>query len=167
MDKKPLLLPAFLTDSLADACWEHDMMFITELSKLIDIPIDELRKTLLLSERKQSVCFAIEERTKWFDDIQCPALMKQDDGSYVRCSGFRICFEKKCSIHKTSVSSEKLKWISDTMFNEDSSEYVKIVKDGETRFVLKSALDTSIDKTIHTIKEKDDKDSCDSEEDDE
>lgn len=148
MEKKPLLLPAFLTDSLADACWEHDMMFITELSKLIDIPIDELRKTLLMSERKQSVCIAVDEKTKWFDDIQCPALIKQDDESFVRCSNFRICFNKKCSVHKICVSNENLKWISDTMFSEDSSKYVKIVEDGETKFVLKSKIpiDTKITK---------------------
>jgi hypothetical protein len=159
MEKKPLLLPAFLTDSLADACWEHDMMFITELSKLIDIPIDDLRKTLLMSERKQSVCIAVDEKTKRFDDIQCPALIKHDDDSFVRCSGFRICFEKKCSVHKTSVSSEKLKWISDTMFSHSSSEYVKIVEDGETRFILKSKI--PIDKKITKIKEGRDEDEDD------
>jgi hypothetical protein len=161
MEKKSLLLPAFLTDSLADACWEHDMMFISELSKLIDIPIDELRKTLLMSERKQSVCIAVDEKTKWFDDIQCPALIKQDDDSFVRCSGFRICFEKKCSVHKTSVSNTNLKWISDTMFSEDTSEYVKIVKDGETRFILKSKI--PLDKKITKIAEGDE----DEDEDDE
>ena len=156
MEKKTLLLPEFLTDSLADACWEHDMMFINELSKLIDIPIDELRKTLLMSERKQSVCIVAEERTKWFDDIQCPALMKQDDESFVRCSNFRVCFDKKCSVHKICVSNEKLKWINDSMFSDDSSEYVKVVKDGETRFILKSKI--PLDKKITKIEEDDDED---------
>ena len=103
MEKKNLRLPAFLIDSLDEACWEQDMMFITELSKLIDIPIMELRKTLLLDETKQSVCVALDEKTKYLESVQCPALIKQDNGSFVQCSNFRICFEKKCSVHKICV----------------------------------------------------------------
>ena len=140
MEKKSLRLPAFLIDSLMDACWEHDMMFISELSKLIDIPTSELRKTLLLDESKQSVCIATDEKTKYLESVHCPALIKQDDGSFLQCSNYRICFEKKCSVHKTSVSNTNLKWISDCMFSDSTSEYEKLVKDGETRFVLKTSL---------------------------
>lgn len=136
MEHKTLRLPAFLKDSLSNACWEHDMMFITELSRLIDVPIVELRKTLLMEESKQTVCIATEEKETFLDDIQCPAMLKQEDGSYTRCGNYRMCFEKKCSVHKTCVSNANLKWISDTMFNDGT--YVKNVKDGETNYTLKS-----------------------------
>ena len=136
MEKRPLRLPAHLVDAFSEVCWEQDMLFISELSKLIDVPITELRKTLLLADSKQSVCIATEDKTKYLDDIQCPAMMKQEDGSYLRCTGYRICFEKKCSLHKISVSSSNLKWISDPIFS--NGEYVKVINDGCTIYCLKS-----------------------------
>ncbi len=162
MEKKPLRLPAHLIEAFSDACWEQDMLFLSELSKLIDIPVSEMRKTLLMADTKQNVCVATEDKIKYLHDIQCPAMLKQEDGSYLRCSGYRICFEKKCSLHKTSISSSNLKWISDPIFS--NGEYVKFVKDGTTIFCPKS-LEEKIKKTLDKSDDDDDEDDEDDEED--
>jgi hypothetical protein len=135
MEKKTLRLPAHLIDAFSECCWEQDMLFLSELSKLIDVSVPEMRKTLLLEDSKQVVSVAVEDKSKYLHDIQCPAMLKQEDGSYIRCSGYRICFEKKCSLHKISVSNKNLKWMSDPIFS--TGEYVKIIEDGITIFCLK------------------------------
>lgn len=155
MEKKPLRLPAHLIDAFSEVCWEQDMLFISELSKLIDVPTSELRKTLLLADSKQSVCIATEDKTKYLDDIQCPAMIKQEDGSFLRCSGYRICFEKRCTLHKISVSNTNLKWITDPIFS--NGDYVKVICDGLTIYCLKSM--------EHKYKKSSDESEDDSEED--
>lgn len=138
MSIKPLRLAAFTTEAFDEACWEHDMAFITDLSKIINVPIAELRKTLLVDGSKQSVHIATKEKEEWLHDIQCPAMIKQEDESFIRCDNYRFCFEKKCSTHKSCVSNDKLKWITDPIFN--NSDYVKTIIDGETKYIHKSKI---------------------------
>ena len=85
MTDVPQRVPALLWDSLQEMCWRHDTKFLSDVAKIIKIPVGDIKKQILGSRGVYTVIPF--EHGPWWMNTQCPAMELVGGTMWRRCGG--------------------------------------------------------------------------------
>jgi len=85
MNTETQRLPAALWQSLQDMCYQHDLKFLQDVSRILKVPASDLKKKVLGVRGEPTV--VLVDKDPWWARTQC-ALMELGAGNmWRRCSG--------------------------------------------------------------------------------
>ena len=84
--QKTRRIPAALLESLQEVCYRQDVQFLREVSKLIGVPVAELKQRILGKNTGFPTTMLVEEGP-WWEGTQCIA-MEQKGSLWFRCSSY-------------------------------------------------------------------------------
>lgn len=95
-----MYLPADLLESFATLCYRSDQKFISDVSKILGIPSDEIRRKILEPHKRTLVCTT---SNPWWLGQQCPIMIRGPCDVWYRCDAacetYGTCHEHRGS-HK-------------------------------------------------------------------
>ena len=94
-------IPAGLWDSLQDICFKHDVRFIQDVSRIINIPAADLRRRIL-GARGMPTAVTVDAGP-WWVGCQCPIMTLVGGSMWRRCGSY--CESHgTCWAHKSSMA---------------------------------------------------------------
>lgn len=129
MELRPVRLAAHVSDAWNEICWKQDAEFLDLVSKLIKVPVLELRSKILLPLTKQQVAVVTEPAESYWEKVQCPAMIKEES-CWKQCKNVRTLGGGRCLLHKHSIMNETLKWRTDALFTRNEL-FEHCVEEGE------------------------------------
>ena len=90
-------IPAALLESLQEVCYRQDVQFLQEVSKLIGVPVSELKQRVI-GKNTGFPTAVLTEEGPWWEGTQCIAMEKK--GSlWFRCSSYADS-GSQCWLHR-------------------------------------------------------------------
>jgi hypothetical protein len=94
-------IPAVLWDSLQDVCFRHDLKFLQDVSRIIQVPVADLKRRIL-GTRGMPTAVSVESGP-WWVTTQCPIMLLVGDSMWRRCGSYCEA-NGTCWAHRTSMS---------------------------------------------------------------
>ena len=88
MNDESIYLPADLLESFATLCYRSDQKFISDVSKILGIPSDEIRRKVLEPHKRTLVRTT---SNPWWLGLQCPIMIHGPGDVWYRCDAACEC----------------------------------------------------------------------------
>ena len=112
-------LPAGLWDCLQSICWNHDNQFIKDVSRIIRVPVSDLKKRVFGPRGTLTTIVTTDD--PWWTHNSCPVVEKRGN-MWIRCNGVinscGTCFE-----HLNTIHNPQTKYFDNIMFADMLKRY--------------------------------------------
>ena len=95
-------IPCFLWESLQDVMYQQDYEFLQEVSKLVRVPLHELKRTIL-GTRGTLTTISVAKQEDWWDKQMCPMMVRNSYGLWKPCGQYREAHGTCCN-HRNPTS---------------------------------------------------------------
>lgn len=104
--------PAELWDTLQDVCYRNDAQFLQDVSRVIDIPLLDLKRAVFGVRGKDTT--VLVEHGPWWEGVQC-SVMERSGSLWNRCGGYSES-NGHCYAHRHAHYSDSIRPYDDTYF---------------------------------------------------
>ena len=114
-------IPASLWASLTDVCYQQDMKFLQDVSRILGIPSSDIRRRILGARGEETM--VLVEKESWWETTNCTLLVCGKGGMWRRCSNLAetntYCWDHR----KFTNASNTIRRHDDPHFREIAKRY--------------------------------------------
>jgi hypothetical protein len=114
-------IPAALWSSLTDVCYQQDMKFIQDVSKLLGIPANDIKRRIFGIRGETTLI--LSERDPWHSTTQCTVMELGKGRMWRRCSNIGEARSYCWDHRKYKHASETLRLYDDPYFSTMPKRY--------------------------------------------
>ena len=114
-------IPAALWASLSDVCYQQDVKFLQDVSKILGIPSSDIRRRILGARGEETI--VLVEKEPWWETTNCTLTVCDKGGMWRRCSNLAetntYCWDHR----KFTKASDTIRRHDDPYLNELPKRY--------------------------------------------